>query len=144
MELVRSLEKHETVSDGGGKDGPAEHSDQHLHSIRLTGDGISSIMQAPALSNIEQVDISQTPTHRTAEEGEINNSNGCGALRLTIEKVADGEGSLITLGKFFGFWTAPWSWLPEQSLKVQALHFHPSDIVLAGYSKSGEPVDLID
>ena len=57
---------------------------------------------------------------------------------VEIHKVADGEGNLITLGRLFGTWTAPWPTLPQQIVRAQQFTFHESDVILVGYPKSGE------
>ena len=57
---------------------------------------------------------------------------------VEITKVADGEGNLITLGRLFGTWTAPWPSLPQQIVRAQQFTFHESDVILVGYPKSGE------
>ena len=57
---------------------------------------------------------------------------------VEIHKVADGEGNLITLGRLFGTWTAPWPSLPQQIVRAQQFTFHESDVILVEYPKSGE------
>ena len=56
---------------------------------------------------------------------------------VEIVQELDGEGCPITLGRLLGSWTAPWPHLMQQTIRAQQFTFHHSDILLIGYSKSG-------
>ncbi|KAK7494089.1 hypothetical protein BaRGS_00014747, partial [Batillaria attramentaria] len=106
-------------------------------SNKVTANGFqpaTAQIQATKVTSPAQEDTDKARNHEPAP---VQAPAGFQMPSVAIERVPDGEGNLITLGKLFGVWTAPWPSLPEQIMRSQTFTFDDSDVLLLGYAKSG-------